>query len=176
MTIEVRREWLVGLLAACLAGLLVGLGWQASPRDVLGRPVLLLPEVRAVEAFRRQAAGWVQAWQALEARLEASLTVPEADLLAKSQAAHADLDSALALAQRVDASEAPPAMTGLHDQVATTAQAFTTAFLSVNQWISAPSKANRLAAQAAYEQAQAALADLEANAWVRASQAVDEDE
>ena len=167
MTLEVRREWIALLAALSLLGAVLLLGWQASPSDAAGRPILLLPEVRAVERYRRQTVTWIQAWQALDDRLTASLNSGEADLLAKSQAARSDLDAALQLAQRVAGTEPPATLVGLHEQTTAIAQAFANACLTANRWIATPSPANRATAQTAHTQAHTALVELEANAWVK---------
>ena len=68
MEIEIRRDWLTVLprlaglaTVVTVLTLLVVLGYMVSPRTADGRPVLLLPDVRAVENYRRQAATWLQA-------------------------------------------------------------------------------------------------------------------
>ena len=48
MEIEIRREWLIGALVVVVVLALGAVGWWVSPRGTDGRPVLLLPDVRAV--------------------------------------------------------------------------------------------------------------------------------
>ena len=175
MEIEIRRDWLTILprlasLAAVLMvlTLLTGLGYVASPRTADGRPVLLLPDVRAVEIYRRQAVTWLQAWQVLDMALGQSLSAADTTgLLDRSRQAQSDFASAIDLARTVDGTEAPPALLGLHDQTAATAQAYVDATVALNRWLSAPSSDNRAAADQAYRAARDNLTQLAANAWLK---------
>lgn len=174
MEIELHPDWLrrlprlIGLAAGItLAVLLFGLGYSVSPRAADGRPVLLLPDVRAVEIYRRQSVTWLQAWQALDTELGQIVSGPDtASLLDRSRQAQVDFGTAIDLARAVDGTDAPPALLGLHDQVAGTAQAYVDASVALNRWLSAPSPENRAAADQAYQTAKNNLAGLAANAWL----------
>lgn len=166
MTIEVRREWVWAMLGVGLLAAISFLGLRVSPHAADGRPVLLLPEIRQVELYRQQAVRWTEAWRVQETGLLTLLTAPAADLLAQSQAGQQTLGEAVSLANAVDAAEAPEALVGLRDQSQTTAAAFVEAGRAVNRWLSAPSAENLAAAQSAYQTAAAALAVIEANAWI----------
>jgi hypothetical protein len=175
--IEIRRDWLTWgpRLLALAAALLVlsgmyALGYVVSPRAADGRPQLLLPDVRAVEMYRRQAAGWAQSWRTLDTDMKEMLRVTSSDslnLLALSRQAQVDFNSAIDLARAVDGTEAPPALLGLHDQVAVTAQAYVDASVALNRWLSAPTVDNRATAEQAYQVATASLVQVEANAWLQ---------
>ena len=174
MEIELHRNWVKVLprLIVTLAALMVltglyGLGYVVSPRTPDGRPVLLLPDVRAVEVYRRQAVAWLQAWRNLDTGLQSVLNAPDSDLLEQSRKAQASFEAAIQLARAVDAAEAPPTLLGLHDQVALTAQGYVDTSVAVNRWLSAPSPENRAVADQAYQVAAATLAQVEANAWLQ---------
>ena len=174
LEIEIRRDrlkvmpWLLGVTAVlALAAGLYGLGDAVSPRTADGRPVLLLPDVRAVEVYRRQAVAWALAWRELDAGLRAVLGAPDSGLLEQSRQAQAGFEAAIRLARAVDAAEAPPTLLGLHDQVALTAQGYVDTSVAVNRWLSAPSPENRAVADQAYQVAAATLAQVEANAWLQ---------
>ena len=174
LEIELHRDWVkvlprllgVTVFLVVTAGL-YGLGDVVSPRTPDGRPVLLLPDVRAVEVYRRQAVAWVLAWRDLEAGLRAVLGAPDSGLLEQSRKAQAGFEAAIQLAREVDAAEAPPTLLGLHDQVVLTAQGYVDTSVAVNRWLSAPSPENRAVADQAYQVAAATLAQVEANAWLQ---------
>jgi hypothetical protein len=120
-----------------------------------------------VEIYRRQAAIWLQAWQTLDTDLKQSLsTADTTSLLAQSRQAQQDFGTAIDLARAVDGTEAPPALLGLHDQVAETAQAYVDASVALNRWLSAPTPENRHAADQTYQTAASRLAQLDTNAWL----------
>jgi hypothetical protein len=59
--------WGFASLAAILITLL---GWWQSPIEhFTGRPLLLIPEVKAVAAYQVQARGWVDQFQGLDASI-----------------------------------------------------------------------------------------------------------
>ena len=66
MEIEVRRGTALGLIAGILLAYLGVTGYLSSPHDMAGRPVLLLPEVRAVEHYRKLEGIWVVEWRGLD--------------------------------------------------------------------------------------------------------------
>lgn len=151
LEIEIRRDWLRAMprllaIVATLAllALFYGLGCVVSPRTADGRPVLLAPDVRAVEVYRRQAVEWRKAWRALDTDMQQILSASgELSLLAESGRAQDDFGTAINLARAVDGTDAPPALLGLHDQVALTAQAYVDASVALNRWLSAPTPDNR---------------------------------
>lgn len=176
MEIELHRNWVKVLprLIVMLAALMVltglyGLGYVVSPRMADGRPVLLLPDVRAVDVYRRQAVAWLQAWRSLDTGLQAVLNAPDSGLLEQSRKAQASFEAAIQLARAVDATDTPPTLLGLHDQVAQTATAYVDASVALNRWLSAPSSDNRTAADQAYQAASGQLTQLEANAWLQST-------
>jgi hypothetical protein len=142
------------------------LGFAASPRDADGRPVLLLPDVRAVELYRRQVTGWVSNWTGVDETLNEVLGGDVTQLLALSRKAQRALEQSAALARDVDASESPPALLGLRDLSIQVAADHVGASVAVARWLSAPSTENRVAAEAAVAAARNSLAALEANEWV----------
>ncbi len=166
MEIEIRREWLwaVGIVLALVV--LGGIGSVVSPRDESGRPLLLLPGVRAVETYRRQAVAWAQDWRELDNGLRGTLESTDTGLLTQSQQAQSNFEQAVALARNVEQTDAPPALLGLREQAVQTATAYVDASAAINRWLSAPSGENRTAAQEIYRQASEALARLESNEWI----------
>ncbi|MCC7358080.1 MAG: hypothetical protein IT317_01285 [Anaerolineales bacterium] len=166
MEIEIRPGTFTMVLAVSAIFLLTLLGYQSSPRDEAGRPVLLLPDVRAVELYRRSAVGWANEWKSMSADLEQILSDADVQLLTRSRQAQRVFDRAVALAQEVDGTEAPSALLGLHEQAASNSNAQIEASAAIARWLSAPTDENRAAADAALANANAALAVLEANDWI----------
>ncbi len=166
MQIELRREWVWTLLAVSLMVVLAGIGYGVTPRVADGRPVLLLPDVHAVETYRRQAVRWVEAWHDLDTHLRSSLTDTSGELLEQSRLAQSDFETAVELARQVDGLEAPPALFGLRDQAAQTATAYVDATAALNRWLSAPSEENRAALDEADQRAFGALTMIQSNEWI----------
>ena len=164
MEIEVRRGTALGLIAGILLAYLGVTGYISSPHDTAGRPVLLLPEVRAVEHYRKLVGTWVIEWRGLDKNVAGILGNDGTRLLATSQQA---LDLATALAGQVDANEAPSAMVGLRDLSAQAAADYAEAGTAAARWLSAPSSANLAAANAALSKARQDRAALEANEWLK---------
>lgn len=165
MEIEIPRGGLWVGLALLVIGACNFVGYLVSPRAGDGRPVLLSPDVRAVENYRRQVVGWVADWTALDEHLRA-VTEPEQELLTQSRAAQAVFERAVAIARAVDGEDAPPALLGLRDQASATAAAYVDASMALNRWLSAPSPENQAAAGQTHGTANGLLMALVANEWV----------
>jgi hypothetical protein len=165
--IEVRRTTMTGLIGTVVLMYFVAAGYFSSPRDGTGRPILLLPEVRAVEHYRRLVFAWDTAWQDLDKAISTILRSDKAQLLVTSEQAQAAVDDAASLAKKVDATDAPSALVGLKDLTSQTAGDYAAASTSAARWLSAPSGANQTAATAALNKARTDRQQLEANAWLK---------
>lgn len=166
MYLEIRRTHIVALVAACVMVALAGLGYLTSPRTDDGRPVLLSPEVQAVEIYQRTSLEWVQAWGILLARMS---NQDETGLLAQSQAAQMDFNESLRLAQAVEATTAPAVLLGVHEQATNTASALMQAALARNRWLSAPTTENQIAFADSLSRAHLELDGLLKNSWIGTS-------
>jgi hypothetical protein len=166
MEVEIRPRTFSLVLIVSTIAVLTLLGYQASPRDETGRPVLLLPDVRAVELYRRSAVRWTGQWQEIGASLAEVLTEDGQQLLPRSREAQRAFDRAVALALQVDGTEAPSALLGLHEQAMANSDAHIQASAAVARWLSAPTEENRVAAEAALEAADTAQAAFASNEWV----------
>ncbi len=166
MEVQIRPRALLGTLSAIVVVALPILGSAVSPRDDEGRPVLLLPDVRAVELYRRQVMGWASNWAGVEETLNEVLSGDETQLLALSRKAQRAFEQSVALARDVDASESPPALIGLRDLTTQIAAEHVEASIAVARWLSAPSAENRAAAEEAVAVARNSLAALRSNEWV----------
>jgi hypothetical protein len=166
MTLELRREWLwSGVVLAVLLAL-YGLGRAASPHLEPGRPALLLPDVRAVVAYRQKALAWQETWAAIDGDLNHLLSGKPASLLEQSRLAERLLERSVEVARAAESAAAPGSLIGLHDQALAAAGAYFQASAALNRWLSAPTAANKTQARAAHQAATAALAALRANEWL----------
>lgn len=166
MRVEIRKNTLIRfVILLALIGLTV-IGYFVSPHDSQGRPVLLLPEVRAIEQYRRHASGWVDGWKNLDGDLHAVLEAEDNNLLALSHQVQSSFDEAIALAKNVDATESPSPLLGLHDLSMQTAVAYVDASIATARWLSAPSKKNRMDADQALLAAGEELSALHSNEWI----------
>lgn len=166
MRVEIHKNALIRFIVLlALIGLAV-IGYFVSPRDGQGHPVLLLPEVRAIEQYRRQAAGWVDGWKNLDGNLHAVLEAKDNNLLSLSHQVQSAFDEAITLAKNVDATESPSPLLGLHDLSMQTAIAYVDASIATARWLSAPSKKNRMDADQALMAAGEELSALHSNEWI----------
>jgi hypothetical protein len=169
MEVEVRRDVLLITGVALLLTLLGTAGYAVSPRDDAGRPVLLWPEVRAVEQYRYAVAGWAAQWRELNSTLLDAMKIENGrDLLSTSQDSQKAFEQAVAMERDVNTTEAPVSLIGLHDQAEITALSYVNASVAVARWVSAPSADNQATAELAIAEAENRLASLEANEWLRA--------
>ncbi len=167
MEVEVKRETVFVSVVIILMIVFGVIGYPISPRAANGRPVLLLPDVRAVEQYRRSAAAWAAGWRALDADLRAVLEgAGDAELLATSRKAQRAFERTMELANSVDATDAPPPLLGLRDQVGAVSSAYVDASVAVLRWVSAPSPENKSAAETALTNAASAMGVLGENEWI----------
>lgn len=166
MEVRIRPRALLGTLTVIVVVLLPILGAAVSPRDAVGLPMLLLPDVRAVEQYRRQARGWVGDWAGVAETLNEVLSGDETQLLGLSRKAQRAFELSVTVAREIDATEVPSALLGLRDLSTQVAADYVGASAAVARWLSAPSMENREAAEQAVLVAKDGFAALESNEWV----------
>ena len=152
------------LLAVGLA--LTLLGSQVSPRDVNGHALLLLPDVKAVEDYRRAVRADASQLNLLDGEIAALLSEKNPDLFSQSRQAQAALEHALQIAQRIDAQPVPPALEGLRGVTSQAASTYLEAARLALRWVSLPGADNQKAAAQALEQAGQQLHTLEGSQWL----------
>jgi hypothetical protein len=156
-----------GLILAGLALLFTVIGAMVSPLDDQGQPVLLLPEVKAIEAYRQTARGWIVEMNLLDGEIAGVISPDQAgDLFSRSRGAQQTLERAVDLMQRVDRAQVPPIGMGLHEQMRQTAQVYLEAARDALQWISAPNEENKDLTCQTLEQARQMKTTLEKNTWL----------
>ena len=145
---------------------LILVGVLASPHDAQGRPLLLLPDVKAVEDYRRSIRGAADSMRLLDGEIAALLAGQNADLFTQSRLAQAAFEHALRIAQEIDVQASPPALDGLRGAAADTASAYLEAARLALVWISLPVESNHTEAESELLQARQQLQTLEASKWL----------
>ena len=157
----------VGWILLSLAVIFTIIGAFVSPLDELGKPVLLLPEVMAVENYRRSAQTWISEMTVLDGEIAHVIAAREqGDLFSQSRSAQQTLQHAVELAQEVDRTRVPPIGMGLHEQMLSTTLSYLEAARSALQWISAPDQKNQDQAIQILADARQLKSELEKNKWL----------
>jgi hypothetical protein len=157
-----------GLILIGIAVLFTAIGGFVSPIDDQGKPVLLLPEVKAVEVYRRSAQSGISELTVLDGEIARVIAADQqGDLFTQSRSAQQTLQHAVELAQQVDRTRVPPIAIGLHEQILSTTLAYLEAARSAMQWVSAPEKKNQDSATLMLEEARKMKSELEANQWLK---------
>jgi len=143
------------------------LGVLVSPLDAEGKPVLLLPEVRAVEDYRHSAQRWIIEVTALEGEITQVLSQGDGmDLFLLSKSAQTTLQHAVRIAQEVDRVEVPPVCIELHQEMVRVSLGYLEAARGALGWVSVPKEDNLIKANKVLESARALKTSLEVNPWL----------
>jgi hypothetical protein len=154
--------WILLLLA-----IILGLGLGISPRDRDGHPLLLLPDIKAVEDYRRSLVGWHTRLAELDGRIARVLSNDYGgDLFSQSSDGQKTLNETLQVLQEIDQTAATPAAVPARELALNAASATLSAAQSALIWVSTPTPANLSSAQQALESAQAEMSSLEASQWM----------
>jgi hypothetical protein len=160
-----KPETVLALILALIVILGI-IGGVSSPMDENGRPVLLLPDVREVESYRRQASVWVEDLRRLDGQLATVLAGNSGDLLGQSRAVQGIFEEHLRLVQEIDASNVPPALIGLRELLSNASLSYLEAARGLLRWVSTPDQENRDQAVQLIQSAQKDLSLLESSAWI----------
>jgi hypothetical protein len=153
------------LLAICLVFIIIG-GF-VSPVDDQDRPILLLPDVKAVEAYRQSAQGWIDNMSVLDSEISALLSSePQGDLFFISRMAQQTLQDAVELAQEIDRKNVPPIAMGVHEQFVSTSLIYLEAARQTMQWVGSPQETIHIDAVSALDEARMMKNSLEENLWL----------
>lgn len=168
LTLSQEQLQKIGIGFLCLVVLFTIIGYFTSPLDREGNPILLSPEVKAVEDYRRSAQSWLDQLHTLDGEIAGLLqTDNQGDLFTQSRQAQQMLQHAVDLAKQVDQTQTPASALGYHEQMVATAMAYLEAARSGMRWVSAPEQSCKDNAQAALGLAQAARKTLEDNTWMK---------
>jgi len=157
----------LGWILLSLAVIFTIIGALVSPLDEQGKPVLLLPEVKAVEDYRRSAQAWISELTVLDGEIAHVIAAEQqGDLFSQSRSAQQTLQHAVELTQQVDRTRVPPIGMGLHEQFLSTTLSYLEAARSALQWVSAPEQKNQDQAIQILEDARQLKSELEKNKWL----------
>lgn len=156
-----------GWILLGLAVMFTIIGALVSPMDEQGKPLLLLPDVKAVEDYRRSAQTWISELKILDGKIAGVIAAQQqGDLFSQSREAQQTLQQAVELAQRIDRTPVPPIGMAVHEQILSAALAYLEAARCALQWVSAPEPENQGLATQKLEDARQMKADLEKNKWL----------
>jgi hypothetical protein len=156
-----------GIVLLGIAVLFTIIGVMVSPLDDQGKPVLFLPEVKAVEDYRRSAQSWMTRLTALDGEIAQVIDMHQhGDLFTQSRSAQQTLQHAVDLAQQVDRARVPPIGMGLHEKMLSTTLSYLEAARSALQWVGAPEKNNQDSAVQKLAEARRMKSDMEENQWL----------
>lgn len=158
-----RWYWISGTLLVVLTIL----GWINSPIDrTNGRPLLLIPEVKAVHDYQLEARSWINQFQVLDAEISGLLIDPSGDLFSRSSQANHAVEAAVAQVQMVDRTQAPLSLSSLHQAFNQAALAYLEAARSALVWVSTPSVEKLNVAKANLEKARQQVDQLSRSEWL----------
>ena len=167
--IQISEEKLqkLGWILFGLAVIFTIIGTFVSPLDDQGKPVLLLPEVKAVEDYRKSAQTWISELNTLDGEIAYIIAADQqGDLFSQSRSAQQTLQHAVELAQQVDRTRVPPIGMGMHEQMLSTTLSYLEAARSALQWVSAPEQENQDQAIQLLEDSRQMKSELEKNKWL----------
>ncbi len=149
-----------------LLALLV-LGLFVSPRDQENRPVLLLPDAKAVEDYRNSARNWHARMKSLDADIATVLSGEfGSDLFSKSREAQKIMDTAIQLAQEIERQDVPTAAIPAKSLLIDAISAYLNASRAMLQWVTASNGENLASAQHSLNQARQSIELLEQSEWI----------
>ena len=167
--IEISEERLqrIGLIILALAVIFAIIGGFTSPLDKNGKPVLLLPEVKAFEDYRRSGQGWLEQMALLDTEIDGVLAGDNSgDLFTQSRQAQNMLQHAVNLAKDIDQAVVPAAAAGIQEQLYAASIAYLEASRLTMRWVSAPDNAQNEQIMTKLGQALQARITLEDNPWL----------
>ena len=154
--------WLLVPLGVALA--LLG-AWN-SPTNEQGRPLLLLPEVKAVADYRSAANSSVAEIGLLDGEITALVEGQNADLFAQSGQAQAAFEHAVRIFQDIDTHTAPPALNGLKDALTQAASDYVEVARLALRWVSLPTAENKVSVEDQLTRAEQELQTLAGSQWL----------
>jgi hypothetical protein len=168
--IEISEERLqrIGVILLAMVILFAAIGALTSPRDENGKPVLLLPEVKAFEDYRHSAQSWLEQMTLLDTEIAEVLGDQAAgDLFTRSQQAQQMLQRAVNLAKDIDQAKVPAAAAGIHDKLSETGMSYLDAARLTMRWVGAPEEAARAVVDEKLEQSRNGRNTLQENQWLQ---------
>jgi hypothetical protein len=167
-TLEVKLDPLqrAGVLLLVLAVIFSFIGYFVSPHDEAGKPILLLPEVKQMEAYRRSSFQWIEDFHALDSQITTIAANQQGDLFAQSREAQSALQLSVRLAQEIDRTAFPPSAVSLHEEVVSTSLGYLEAARKMMIWVGAPEDSKRAPMDENLQLARESLKTLEKSKWL----------
>jgi hypothetical protein len=157
-----KWAWITGVLV-----FLLGLGLLTSPRDKDHHPLLLLPDVKALEDYRRSLVDWHARFREIDGRMTRLLSDDYGgDLFSQSSEGQKIQNETIQLLQEIDQTSTPPAAISARDMALGAGSAYLEASRAMLSWISAPTATNLDLAQQSLDSAFTTLSKLEASQWM----------
>ena len=155
-----------GILMFVLAIIFSAIGYFASPHDETGKPILLLPEVKQIESFRRSSLQWIEDFHTLDSQITTIAANQKEDLFSQSREAQITLQLAVQLAQEIDRTAYPPSAVNLHENLASTSLSYLETARSMMIWVGAPEKPKKVKMDENLHLARKSLETLEKSKWL----------
>lgn len=168
--IDISEERLqrMGIILLVAIILFAAIGAFTSPRDENGKPVLLLPEVKAFEDYRRSARSWLEQMTLLDTEITGVLgEEASGDLFTRSRQAQQMLQRAVNLAKEIDQAKVPAAAAVINDQLSETGMYYLDAARFTMRWVGAPEEATRAAIEKKLEHSRNIRSVLQENQWLQ---------
>ena len=146
---------------------LLAIGGIASPRNEDGRPLLLLPDVKTVEEYRRLARETDKQLRLVDGKITATLGGNVDDLFGQTRRAQEAFEQSLRISEDLDQQAAPPALVGLKDDLNQAAMQYLESARLTLRWLSTPNKTNQEQAQVKLTEARVKLTELEKSQWLQ---------
>ena len=146
---------------------LLAIGGIASPRNEDGRPLLLLPDVKAVNDYRQLARDADKELHLVDGKIAATLGGNVDDLFGQTRRAQEAFEHILRISEQLDQQDAPPALVGLKGDLNQTAMSYMEAARLTLRWLSTPTQENSEQAQVKLTEARTSLTELEKSQWLQ---------
>lgn len=146
--------------------ILLVLGYLFSPRDRDSRPILLLPDVKAVEDYRVALLRWQIDARDLDMQISTVLSGRFGDdLFTTSREAQKMIDAGIRLMGNIEQQKTPTVATPARAMAVRMAAEYLEAARATLVWTTTPTDSNFNKAQGRLETARNLLSELEASEW-----------
>lgn len=147
--------------------ILLALGYLFSPRDRDNRPILLLPDVKAVEDYRVALIRWQTQSKELDSQISTILSGRfGSDLFTTSREAQKMIDSGVRLISDIDQQRTPTVATPARAMATRMASEYLEAARATLVWTTTPTAGNHEKAQMHLERARRYLIEMETSEWM----------
>jgi len=142
-------------------------GWTMTPSDSRGQPVLLLPDVKKVEDYHKEAKHWAEELTLFDGRLAVLISDNSNDLYSQSKDSQDLFNDYINIVKDIENTEAPAALTGLKSMLDDTASSYLNACQSALIWVSNSTDENHVATENLVAEANNKLNELENSTWMK---------